>query len=334
MKFRKLGNTGVNLSAVGLGCMGMSFAYGPINDEESVKTLNRALELGINFWDTADMYGAGHNEMLVSKVLVPNRDKIFIATKFGFRAKDGGQGVSGRAGTYFDGSPAYVKQAVEKSLQRLKIDTIDLYYSHRVDQNVPIEDTVGAMADLVKEGKVKYLGLSEASVESIRRAHKVHPITALQTEYSLLSRDPEGEILDTCRELGITFVAYSPLARGLITATVNNADTLPENDFRRTLPRFKGDNWVNNKKLVDEFTKLAVSKNCTPAQLALAWVLAQGEDIIPIPGTKRIKYLEENAAAVDIDLTKEDLNKIEKLVAKYPNVGQRYGDGAMKLVNK
>ncbi len=334
MKFRKLGNTGVNLSAVGLGCMGMSFAYGPINDEESVKTLNRALEIGINFWDTADMYGAGHNEMLVSKVLVPNRDKIFIATKFGFRAKDGGQGVSGRAGTYFDGSPAYVKQAVEKSLQRLKIDTIDLYYSHRVDQNVPIEDTVGAMADLVKEGKVKYLGLSEASVESIRRAHKVHPITALQTEYSLLSRDPEGEILDTCRELGITFVAYSPLARGLITATVNNADTLPENDFRRTLPRFKGDNWVNNKKLVDEFTKLAVSKNCTPAQLALAWVLAQGEDIIPIPGTKRIKYLEENAAAVDIDLTKEDLNKIEKLVAKYPNVGQRYGDGAMKLVNK
>jgi aryl-alcohol dehydrogenase-like predicted oxidoreductase len=334
MKFRKLGNTGVNLSAVGLGCMGMSFAYGPINDEESVKTLNRALEIGINFWDTADMYGAGHNEMLVSKVLVPNRDKIFIATKFGFRAKDGGQGVSGRAGTYFDGSPAYVKQAVEKSLQRLKIDTIDLYYSHRVDQNVPIEDTVGAMADLVKEGKVKYLGLSEASVESIRRAHKVHPITALQTEYSLLSRDPEGEILDTCRELGITFVSYSPLARGLITATVNNADTLPEDDFRRTLPRFKGDNWVNNKKLVDEFTKLAVSKNCTPAQLALAWVLAQGEDIIPIPGTKRIKYLEENAAAVDIDLTKEDLNKIEKLVAKYPNVGQRYGDGAMKLVNK
>jgi aryl-alcohol dehydrogenase-like predicted oxidoreductase len=334
MKFRKLGNTGVNLSAVGLGCMGMSFAYGPINDEESVKTLNRALEIGINFWDTADMYGAGHNEMLVSKVLVPNRDKIFIATKFGFRAKDGGQGVRGRAGTYFDGSPAYVKQAVEKSLQRLKIDTIDLYYSHRVDQNVPIEDTVGAMADLVKEGKVKYLGLSEASVESIRRAHKVHPITALQTEFSLLSRDPEGEILDTCRELGITFVSYSPLARGLITATVNNADTLPEDDFRRTLPRFKGDNWVNNKKLVDEFTKLAVSKNCTPAQLALAWVLAQGEDIIPIPGTKRIKYLEENAAAVDIDLTKEDLNKIEKLVAKYPNVGQRYGDGAMNLVNK
>ena len=334
MNYRKLGNTGINLSAVGLGCMGMSFAYGPINDQESIKTLNRALELGINFWDTADMYGAGHNEKLIANVLVPNRDKIFIATKFGFRTKDGGQGISGRAGTYFDGSPEYVKQAVEKSLQRLRIDTIDLYYSHRVDQNVPIEETVGAMADLVKEGKVKYLGLSEASSESIRRAHKIHPITALQTEYSLLTRDPEGEILDTCRELGITFIPYSPLARGLITATVSNADTLPEDDFRRTLPRFKGENWNNNKKLVDEFAEFASSINCTPAQLALAWVLAQGEDIIPIPGTKRIKYLEENAKAVEINLTKKDLDKLEELVAKYPYVGQRYSNGAMKLVNK
>ena len=333
MKYRTLSNTGEKLSAIGLGCMGMSFAYGPRNDEESIKVLERSLELGINFWDTADMYGLGHNEELISKVLVPNREKVFIATKFGFRVKEGSDGFAGRPGTYFDGSPAYVKQAVEKSLQRLKIDTIDLYYAHRIDPKVPVEDMVGAMADLVKEGKIRYLGLSEASAKSIRRAYKVHPIAALQSEYSLLSRDIEGEILDTVNELGITLVPYSPLARGLVTATVNDKDKLAQDDFRRTLPRFDDDHWQNNKDLVNDFAEFATGKNCTPAQLALAWVLAQGENIIPIPGTKRLKYLEENVAAIDISLSKDDLQTIDDILSKHPDVGERYSEGAMKLVN-
>ena len=325
MKYRKLGNE--ELSAIGLGCMSMSHAYGVPDDRESIATLHYALDLGINFWDTADFYGNGKNEELISKVLTTHRDKIFIATKFGFRLTEDGKG------SYFDGSPAYLKTAVEASLKRLKVDVIDLYYAHRIDPKVPVEEMVEAMADLVKQGKVRYLGLSEASTNSLRKAHAVHPISALQSEYSLLTRDVEKEILPVCKELGITFVPFSPLARGLMTNTLKLQE-LPENDFRKTLPRYQQEYQDNNQKLAQEFAEAASQKGCTPAQLALAWLLAQGDNIIPIPGTKKRDKLKDNAGSVAIVLSTQDMKDIEEVLSKYPNVGNRYNEASWELVDK
>lgn len=327
MDYRNFADTPVKLSAIGLGCMSMSHAYGTPNDEESIAALNLALELDINFWDTADVYGSGKNEELIAKVLKPNRDKVFIATKFGFNMKPDGKGMA------FNGSPEYMKKAVEASLKRLNTDVIDLYYAHRIDPNVPVEEMVGAMGQLVKEGKVKYIGLSEASANSIRKAHAVHPVSAVQSEYSLLSRDVEKDVLPVCKELNITFVPFSPLARGLMTNKLTSSD-FGANDFRKNLPRYQGEHMENNNMLAGAFAKLAEQKGCTPAQLALAWVLAQGDNIIPIPGTKHRDRLKENAGATDVVLTDADFSAIQDVLDQYPNVGDRYSEENYKLVDK